>query len=298
MNDNFIKVTRSNRCQICGKPDWCLVSKDGGAAICPRVPEGAIKYVDKTGFLHRLKDVNYATGYTRQVASTAVPKEEPTIDAAALMEEFRDDVDEVAFERLAAALGVTDAALQFLGTGWCDKSNAWAFPMSDAAGNCVGIRLRSDTGKKWAVRGSRNGLFLPAVLTGEGPLFVVEGPTDTAALIDLDVDVIGLPCNVVVGMLVDFLRTCKRDVVIVQERDDKIDDTERCQYCKVNMCPRCRPGKYGAQHVIAPQISGYARTIKIISPLDGKDSREWKKNGLTKETLLWAAKQVPYWRAA
>lgn len=295
MNSNFIKVSRSNRCPICGKPDWCLIAKDGAAAICPRVPEGALKYVDKAGYLHKLSELPSH----RPISFTPrqVPVEEPTIDAAALMEEFREDVDEVDFERMAENLGVSEAALQMLGTGWCDASHAWAFPMSDGAGNVVGIRLRSDTGKKWAVRGSRNGLFIPAVLDGMGPLFVVEGPTDTAALIDLDVDVIGLPCNVVVGMLRDFLRSCKRDVVIVQERDDKIADTEKCTKCKINMCPMCRPGQYGAQCVIAPQLNGFARTIKIISPLNGKDSREWKRMGATKETLLWTAKNVPYWRA-
>lgn len=272
----FVKVSRSNRCQVCGKPDWCMVARDGTAAICPRVPEGALKYLGESGYLHRLSDEVHTV--VRQAVSRHIPVEEPTIDAAALMDEYREDMDEVALERLCERLGVSDAALQFLGIGWCNASDAWAFPMSDGAGEVVGIRLRNDTGKKWAVRGSRSGLFIPAVLTGEGALFLVEGPTDTAALIDLDVDVIGRPfCRGGNSYLQNFLRASKRDVVIISDNDG--------------------PGVDGAE-ALAKDLDGFARTLKVIKPVMGKDSREWKSLGLTKETLLWTAKQVPLWRAA
>ncbi len=33
----WLRVTRQNRCPVCGKPDWCLVSPDGEAAICARI---------------------------------------------------------------------------------------------------------------------------------------------------------------------------------------------------------------------------------------------------------------------
>lgn len=296
MNGNFVKVSKTNRCQICGKPDWCMVAKDGAAAICNRVPEGALKYLPNGGgYLHRLSDAVHAV--TRAMVSRTIPVEEPTINAAALAREFYDKVDESALEKEASNLGVSTAALEFLGIGWAREHKAWSFPMCDGTGKTIGIRLRGKDGGKWAIRGSRSGLFIPSLLTGDGPLFLVEGPTDTAALIDLDLDVIGRPsCNGGGLYLQDFLRQSPRDVVIVEDADDKFGGN--CPYCKVDMCMRCKPGQYSARMSLAPLLRGFARTIKIISPLKGKDSREWKKLGATKETLIWTAKQVPFWRAA
>jgi hypothetical protein len=31
------RVSRTHPCPVCGKPNWCLVSADGTAAICQRV---------------------------------------------------------------------------------------------------------------------------------------------------------------------------------------------------------------------------------------------------------------------
>ena len=49
----FHKVSRREPCPVCGKPDWCVVSNDGGTAICFRVesdrPHG------KGGWVHVLK---------------------------------------------------------------------------------------------------------------------------------------------------------------------------------------------------------------------------------------------------
>ena len=33
----WIRVTKRNPCPVCGKPDWCLISEDGKAAICARI---------------------------------------------------------------------------------------------------------------------------------------------------------------------------------------------------------------------------------------------------------------------
>jgi hypothetical protein len=55
------RVSKRERCPICGKPDWCLVCGPEGspeAAICPRI-ESATK-IDKggrfSGYLHRLRE--------------------------------------------------------------------------------------------------------------------------------------------------------------------------------------------------------------------------------------------------
>ena len=46
------RVTKSCRCPVCGRPDWCLIAADGTAAICARVQSG--KRCGEAGWLHRL----------------------------------------------------------------------------------------------------------------------------------------------------------------------------------------------------------------------------------------------------
>ena len=59
--------------------------------------------------------------------------------------------------------------------------------MRNARGLVTGIRYRElGTGRKWSMRGSHDGLFLPRDGGGgEGPLVVCEGASDTAAALTL-----------------------------------------------------------------------------------------------------------------
>jgi hypothetical protein len=63
--------------------------------------------------------------------------------------------------------------------------------MCDGFGRVVGIRLRNERGK-FAVRGSRQGIFLASV-PAQKTLFVCEGPTDTAAAVELGLFAVGRP---------------------------------------------------------------------------------------------------------
>lgn len=273
----FARVSRKSPCPICGKPDWCMIAKTGEFAICPRVPEGAVKWLGEAGYLHKLTERNTPRRIPFQHQP---PDDEPTIDAPALTEQYRERANDLShkLELEAKALGVSTGALELLGIGWSEEHQAWAFPMSDGAGNVIGIRLRNSEGRKWAVRGSRSGLFLPSLITGDGPLMLVEGPTDAAALIDLDFDVIGRPfCRGGTQFLQDVLRSSKRDVVVVSDNDT--------------------PGIEGAT-ALATSLAGYARSLKIIRPLKGKDVRAWKREGATKDVVMWVVRQANYWRAA
>jgi hypothetical protein len=78
-----------------------------------------------------------------------------------------------------------------VGAAWAAAHAAWAFPMCDGYGEVVGIRLRNERGK-FAVRGSRQGIFLAGV-PPQKTLFVCEGPTDTAAAVDLGLFAVGRP---------------------------------------------------------------------------------------------------------
>lgn len=76
--------------------------------------------------------------------------------------------------------------------GLNDGSIAYSFPMRLPDGPVCGIRVRSRSGYKWAVEGSRNGLFTPdGVDLKHDRLVLCEGPTDTAALLDLGFPAIG-----------------------------------------------------------------------------------------------------------
>ena len=94
-------------------------------------------------------------------------------------------------DEFATSLGVTTSSLTAVGAAWAAPHAAWAFPMCDGYGNVVGIRLRNERGK-FAVRGSRQGLFL-ANVPAQKTLFVCEGPTDTAAAVELGLFTVGRP---------------------------------------------------------------------------------------------------------
>jgi hypothetical protein len=167
-----------------------------------------------------------------------------------------------ALGRLADDLGLSVDSLQQLCVGWAAEHRAWTFPMRDAVGNVLGIRLRLRNGRKLAVRGGHEGLFIPTRLTeiveaNSGQLLVAEGPTDTAALLDLGFDTIGRPsCSGGTRLLVEFIRRRKvRSVVVVADSD--------------------MPGQRGAAN-LAEVLTAYAASIRIVTPpVPQKDARAW-----------------------
>jgi hypothetical protein len=115
----------------------------------------------------------------------------PTINATKLMREWTAATPVTALAEFAASLGVSTPSLVAVGAAWAPPHSAWAFPMCDGYGNVVGIRLRNDRGK-FAVRGSRQGIFL-ANVPAQKTVFVCEGPTDTAAAVELGLFAAGRP---------------------------------------------------------------------------------------------------------
>jgi len=54
--ERWLRIKENNLiCPICGSDDWCMISHDGNAAICPRTSEGAAKYLGDTGYLHIIR---------------------------------------------------------------------------------------------------------------------------------------------------------------------------------------------------------------------------------------------------
>lgn len=76
----FCRVTKQQRCRICGKPDWCSFSANGAFSICMRIRASAVKINRHGGgiFPHENADVlthvssRYPSAFTRPLAPIEV----------------------------------------------------------------------------------------------------------------------------------------------------------------------------------------------------------------------------------
>lgn len=181
---NWLRVSKQRRCEICHRPDWCLITPSG--ALCMRVVSNK-PITLKDGSVGYIHDGQGAVPLVKEK-----PKPEPVINSSKLLCEWRESNQSKPVTILADKLGVAASALLSLGATWASPHRAWAFGMKDGWGNLIGIRLRSDDGHKWAVRGSHSGIFLPNVAP-ERTALICEGPTNCAAGVHLGYFTIGIP---------------------------------------------------------------------------------------------------------
>jgi hypothetical protein len=144
---------------------------------------------------------------------------------------------------LAAKLGVAEDSLRMLGCVGSNQAQVWAFPMCSGDGSAVGIRMRHENGRKWALPGSHNGIFLPQC-EPQQEMVICEGPTDAAAALTMGMFAIGRPnCS---ACATDIMATVKRlrirRVTIVADVDQ---DKERPNGATYN------PGLDGARNLAA-----------------------------------------------
>lgn len=261
-----------NLCPICQHDHWCMFHIEESAVICGRTDLGYDKDLGDAGFLFRLKRDDRRFNMPpmdwleqRRIAKQNAEPERSPAELAALAKQYEEALSAEALQTLGNTLGVSGASLMLLGAGWAKK--AFSFPMRDADMTVVGIRLRTNEGKKYAVRGSRNRLFIPVARMGiEGPLVVCEGPTDTAAMMGLGYDAVGRPsCR---GCHEDILQLANptkgkaakpRDVVILADDDG--------------------PGLSGAESLADFLIDHRVKSVKIVTPQGRKDAREWVNDG-------------------
>ena len=283
MGERWIRVTKRDVCPMCGRPDWCMLSPDRAVCLCMR-SESAWS-AKQGGWYHKLTADMPKPIPPPRTRPTWISGEGQEIDFASIMRDYRMKTDDLTLHRHAMTLGVTADSLRFLGAAWAGPYRAWAFPMLDAQAKVVGIRLRSEKGDKWAVTGSHQGLFVPAVPLTE-PVVICEGPTDTAAAISLGFFAIGRPsCNSCVDMVVELMR--KKDVVIMGDRDQPKERPNGTIFL---------PGQEGAKALALALFEGRARSVKIIYPLRGKDARAWLRAGATRGHVLAAIKQKSRWQ--
>jgi hypothetical protein len=276
MRSDWQRVNRQRPCPICGKPDWCLYagpSDAPNAVICPRVESD--QRCGEAGWLHRLRDCEFWRGYTRTWTMNANPSPGER-DFASLAGRYRRAVNSNDLIRLADQLGVTTGSLVRLGIGWSlQYGGCWAFPMMNGHGCIIGSRLRRLDGRKLSIRGGREGLFMPQGLQESSKLLVCEGPTDTAALLDLRFMAVGRPsCSGGVQALCDVApRLRPTEVVIVSDRDG--------------------PGQRGAEN-LASVLVAYCPVLRVIvPPFPAKDARDWVQRGASSSELQALTNAAP-----
>ncbi len=257
--DTWQRVRRDRRCPICERPDWCLVAADGSAAICARIESDRPAGLNGAGWLHRLTDERHCR---RKWTPLPPPKPKPSIDWARRAKSYVRHLTDAGCERIASTIGVAPATIRTMGVGWCPRRSCWTWPMRDADGRVVGIRTRTTRGKKFADRHSDgNGLFIGPMVTSDY-LIVVEGPTDTATMIDIGYQsAIGRPsCRGGTGYIIDIVRRLRPSaILLVPDRD--------------------QPGIDGATDLAARIVATDAipphRIDALLPPADATDARAW-----------------------
>jgi hypothetical protein len=298
MNRNGWKeVPKRTPCPQCGRRDWCTITPKGDAVQCMWDTSG--KPVQRkdgtTGYLHPI------TGEAKQAAqSLAKAIETPPrtrTEWETIYRRYRTAMTKGLLRSTADELGVSEKSLTDLDIcrdigceGWKGSGDA-CFPMRDADRKVIGMRIRYP--KAWAgrkrygcVRGSSNGLFIPATFNPESLadapclsdepqiLLLPEGPTDVAASLTLGLMAIGRPSNsggcIYIGAL--LRRVCPIETIIVADRDETHFLRDGTPYW---------PGWEGALS-LANQLQDVPGTRKVISlkqVSDAKDIRQWLQEG-------------------
>lgn len=289
--NKFRRVSKRQPCPVCGKPDWYLISTDDTASpsrvICARV-ESPLRWGD-AGWLHQLRE-DGGSGLRRfRRALKASSPGAGMVDVGILADRFTRALSAPLLGSLCSRLGLNPEGLAQLGLGWasaivlseagtrCQSEGVRSFPMRNAAGRVVGIRLRTRVGFKYSITGSKQGLFIPNGLKCDRLLLVTEGPTDAAALLDMGFNAIGRPsCNVGRSLVRAVVQARQPSEVVVVADNDV-------------------PGQRGADQ-LAKAVLPYCRTVRVITPPSGlNDVREWKKAGATaKDVMAAIAASKPY----
>lgn len=72
ISSGFARVNRRRPCSVCGKPDWCVYTRDEQVSICMRVSVGAVRMNSQGGFIHIHSECSPATGLDVQQSSNDI----------------------------------------------------------------------------------------------------------------------------------------------------------------------------------------------------------------------------------
>lgn len=211
--DRWYRVNKKRPCAICRRTDWCTYTDN--AACCMRVKSD--RAMRNGGYLHRTSEP------APYIAPVRKAIEDKPIDARGMWQRWLRQTDHYHLDGFGMTLGVDTECLRAIGCAW-STFNAWAFPMREANGNVIGIRLRNNEGAKWAVKGSKAGLFIPDQYSfiSDRVAYLVEGPTDLAAAMTIGLRAFGRSaCLGQEQMILNYIAREKIDrLVIVTDNDE------------------------------------------------------------------------------
>ena len=257
MESEWIRASAQRKCPVCGKSDWCLIAVNGSAAICPRNEQGSVAYIEGSGWLHKFGDDSDPKPRLR-VAPKPLPEHNQVL--ADIHAGLRRQIGADLLKCLSADLGISDKSLDLLNVGYSTTKGAYSFPMTRHGNRFLGIRYRTKDGSKFAQKGSKQGLFVPTSFTKAKAVVICEGPTDTAAMLDLGFNAIGrASCNSGHRLVAELIQGLP--AAIVADNDG--------------------PGEFGAK-----QLQTKIKNAVIINPCSHKDARDWIRAGATRGEVL------------
>lgn len=173
--------------------------------------------------------------------------------------------------------------LTLISCGW--DGEAFTFPMVNSEEEIIGIPRRFPDGFKCMVEGSRLGLIIPKINYAiSQPLFICEGISDTATVLDMGYSAIGRPNN---------------DACL-----DMVKEWIIKHFCYIDVMPPELITTNGPIYVIAdndsPGIKGANQLSEllelsqhhIIYPMGGKDIRDSVKNHGKEQIQKWLKEQI------
>jgi hypothetical protein len=255
-NEKWIKVSKTFPCAICGKPDWCSVGEKG--RCCMRIDDGAVKLLTNGGGFYPFDKDGGTMGLSAEdalairEAKLAMEKEELERDEVrpdfgGMMTAYRNTSFDKDLFCMADNLGVLPKSLWELGASWTsDRGGYMAFPMHDGThynqDKPCGIRLRTTEGKKFAIKGSKSGIFFPyraLPYTLVTRAFICEGPTDTAAALSLGLFAIGrASCRGGESIIINCLKQLATEAIVVCDNDGAGIAGANILYAKIKMKKR------------------------------------------------------------
>lgn len=269
MTPRWFRVSKHRQCSVCAHDSWCTYNDKWHC--CMRI--ASEKPTKNGGWLHAV-DGSIATIPTSK-EPLVVP---PPFDAEFWWESKLHTVDVFRLEPRAKAMGLPVESLHMIGAvPHCDYT---AFPMRNAKGKIIGIRIRSDEGKKWAITGSRQGIFTMTCydLQDDDPTHgvVLEGPTDTAAAAMMGLRPIGRPsCLGCEDTVCDYASNHgMTHLTIVADADG--------------------PGIDGAKK-LADHARSKGKTIRVVTCSGHKDLRAWFIDGATMTIALYTWNNSNKW---
>jgi replicative DNA helicase len=293
------EATPSRPCQVCGATRGCSAGSDG-LLFCRGVTgdQSGFAYLgqaktDSQWSLYRVREDAPAPRSRPQSATKRAAPRKPAlvVDAGSSEDggsgEDSDSSRETWESRarglvpgfspalraeLAASLAIPVGALDaipWLGYDSADRYGpCFTFPEHSGEGGVIGLTRRYADGIKRAAPGSTRGLTLPvgwSEIGVDGPVLIVEGATDSLALVAAGQGVVGRPSNTGGIEHLSVLLNCfpvDRSVIIMGENDQKANG----QW----------PGRQGAQEVSRRLADRLDRTLWwALPPAGSKDARDW-----------------------